>query len=314
MTIFNFKQEAIKTLSSSSNKSVTLSPSLDVEILLMEILGLNKTQLLLNSRNEIDEDKLPLLEEALKKRLTGLPIAYITNKKEFYGYDFYVNENVLIPKPDTEILVEEAVNMILELMDKHPNKIFTVCDMCTGSGCIALATLKTLSESYNIPLENLPKFILVDISQKALDVAKKNAESILTKDEQSRVRFSLSNLFENVPFSFDIILTNPPYIPHSLVDDLLLDGRREPRLALDGDIDINGDPAIDCYNNKKDDGLQIIYNLLPQAKLHLSPMGTILMEAGEYNIEKAATFGESLGFNSEIYEDLEGQLRVCKFW
>ena len=313
MTIFEYKQHIIKTLSSSTNKSVTLSPSLDAEILLCHFLDLTKTKLLLDSRKEIEQDKIDILNKALEKRLTGLPIAYITNSKEFYGYNFYVDESVLIPKPDTEILVEEAVNIILEKMDAHPNTLLTICDMCTGSGCIALAVLKTLIDTYNIPFGKLPKFTLVDISEKALNVAKKNADSLLSSEQRKLVRFNLSNLFESIPYSFDIILTNPPYIPHSLVDDLLLDGRSEPRLALDGDIDINGDAAIDSDNNKKDDGLEVIENLIPQAKEHLNPMGCILMEAGEYNIEKASMIGNQIGFKSEIYKDLEGQLRVVKF-
>ena len=314
MTIFEFKKDAIARLSASCNKSVTHSPALDVEILLCHFLKVNKTKLLLNAKEEIDEEKLQLLNEAINKRLNGLPIAYITNTKEFYGYDFYVDESVLIPKPDTEILVEEAVNLILEKMDAHPSKLLTICDMCTGSGCIALATLKTLIDTYNIPLNELPKFNLVDISQKALEVAKKNAKALLNNEELDLVRFTLSNLFDAVPLSFDIILTNPPYIPHSLVDELLQDGRHEPRLALDGDIDLNGDAAIDINNNKRDDGLEIINNLLPQAQSHLAPGGTILMEAGEYNIEKASSFANKIGFRSEIYKDLEGQLRVAKYY
>lgn len=297
MTIQTFKINAVSQLTSSP------SPQLDVEILIEFFTGLSKTKQLLERQKELTKEEENKLFEALEKRKTGLPIAYITNKKEFFGYDFYVTPAVLIPKPDTEILVENAIDMILEKMEANPNRILTICDMCTGSGCIGLSVLKNLSENYEIPVERLPKFSLVDISPKALEIAQKNAELLLSPAEQERVRFIRSNLFEQVNQTFDFILTNPPYVPKKLTDKLLQDGRNEPRLALDGDVTAFGDAS------KSNDGLELIRRLTLQLKDHLSPLGRIIMETGEYNAEEASRLAQETGFKTELYRDLEGQLR-----
>lgn len=304
MIIKDFKFSAREEL-----KQCSPSSELDVEVFLSFFLKLNKTQILLSQNEEIPEEKLSLLNDAVEKRKTGLPVAYITGHKEFYGYDFFVSPDVLIPKPDTEILVEHALNLIAGRIESKKNSILTVCDMCTGSGCIALSVIKNLIEKFHIPQEIFPKFILADISSKALDVARKNAENLL-KDESSlihsKISFIQTNLFDAVPYKFDMILTNPPYIPHSMVDELLLDGRSEPRLALDGDVTITGDKAA-C-----NDGLEIIRNLIPQIKEHLSPLGTVLMETGEYNAGAAAKIAERYSFKTKIHKDYEGQLRVVE--
>jgi release factor glutamine methyltransferase len=137
--------------------------------------------------------------------------------------------------------------------------------------------------------------------------------SVLSPDLlRSKIAFIRSNLFEAVPYKFDFILTNPPYIPHSMVDSLLQDGRNEPRLALDGDISLFGDRALAPDGSELDDGLEIIRNLLPQIKEHLNPYGSFLMETGEYNAVAASDLARSLGFRTAILKDLEGQLRVVE--
>lgn len=302
MTISEFKLKSIKELNNSP------SPELDTEVLLSFITGFTKTQILLNRNTELSYEQTEWLTNAITKRQTGLPIAYITGHKEFYGYDFMVTPAVLIPKPDTEILVERAVEIIIEKIDARPNSILTICDMCTGSGCIAIAVLKTLIEQYNIPYERLPKFTLVDISEDALNIAKKNCEILLPKKYQNNIRLIRSNLFEVVAYKFDVILTNPPYIPSSLVDNLLQDGRSEPRLALDGDITLFGEKS------GTNDGLEIIRNLIPQLKEHLSTLGTGLMETGEYNAEATAILAQQIGLKTKIRKDLEGQLRIVEMF
>ena len=322
MTIQQFKQNAISRLSANSP-----SANLDVQVLMEFALNYSKTQLLLRKDDEIPTEKLKWLEEAVTKRATGLPVAYITGHKEFYGFDFLVSPAVLIPKPDTEILVERALELILESMELHPERILTICDMCAGSGCIGLAVLKTLIETYDIPAGNLPKITFADISGAALEVAEKNFAQLFGTTEssenpkankslqdllRSRVAFVQTNLFEAVPYKFDFILTNPPYIPHSMVNSILQDGRSEPRLALDGDINLTGDRALAPDGSEYDDGLEIIRNLLPQIKEHLNPYGSFLMETGEYNAVAASDLARSLGFRTTIYKDLEGQLRVIE--
>lgn len=312
MTIIDFKRQA--------NNLLTNSPSaaLDIEILLSHFLGLSKTQILMKAKDEIPGEQLTLLQDALTRRQTGLPVAYITNHKEFYGYDYFVTPDVLIPKPDTEILVEKAITFLEEKITANPDRILTVCDMCTGSGCIGISVLKALFEEKKIPLERQPKFTLVDISAPALEVARKNADRLLTNEKASssapattksklreRIRFVQSNLFEMLPYQFDVVLTNPPYVPASLTEELLRDGRSEPRLALDGDVTITGDKS------DSDDGLEIIRNLMPQLGEHVAPGGFFLMETGEYNMRGAENLSYRAGFrNSQVFEDLEGQERV----
>ena len=325
MTIHQFKKNALSKLSDKSP-----SANLDVQVLMEFVLNYTKTQLLLRKDDELPPEKLIWLEAAIEKRATGLPVAYITGHKEFYGYDFLVTPAVLIPKPDTEILVERAVELILESMELHPERILTICDMCAGSGCIGLAVLKTLSETYEITGDKLPKITFADISSAALEITEKNFIHLFFDDDstpqsqnqtanksfkdllRSRVAFVQTNLFEAVPYKFDFILTNPPYIPHSMVDSLLQDGRNEPRLALDGDISLFGDRALAPDGSELDDGLEIIRNLLPQIKEHLNPYGSFLMETGEYNAVAASDLARSLGFRTTIHKDLEGQLRVVE--
>jgi len=312
MTIQEFKTFAVEQL-----KNTSPSPQLDIQVLLEFKLNYNKTTLLLKRDEELSEENLQWLKTAVEKRKTGFPIAYITGVKEFYGYTFAVTPDVLIPKPDTEILVEHAIELVIEKMEARPNQILTICDMCTGSGCIALAVLRTLIDVYKVPYGQLPSFTLVDISENALEIAKKNAAS-LVPDLSDKIHFVRSNLFEQFTltggWSFDLILTNPPYIPHSMVNELLLDGRSEPRLALDGDITLTGDAAYTMEGDLADDGLEIIRNLIPQAKVHLSTLGVILMETGEYNAKAASFIAEENGFKTRIHTDLEGQLRVVEMY
>ena len=316
MTLQELKSKITKDLSQTSP-----SPKLDAEVLLSYCLGFSKTDLLLKRDYEVPTDKEAWLNDAVSRRAAGLPIAYITGHKEFYGYDFIVTPDVLIPKPDTEILVERAVDVILSMMDARGENLLTVCDMCTGSGCIAVAVAKTLLEDERVPAEQLPKFTLGDISEAALDVARRNVAALLGDGPDSslilsRFNFVRTNLFDAISeaIKYDVILSNPPYIPHTMVDELLRDGRSEPRLALDGDITLEGDRATTERGEPANDGLAIIRNLIPQTQAHLAPRGTILMETGEYNAEATAELAEAAGFNTEIHKDLEGQLRVVEAW
>ena len=314
MTLQELKSKIIEKLSKTSP-----SPKLDAEVLLSHCLGFSKTELLLKRDYEVPADKEAWLRDATNRRATGLPIAYLTGHKEFYGYDFIVSPDVLIPKPDTEILVERAVDVILSMMDARGENLLTVCDMCTGSGCIAIAVAKTLLEDERVPADQLPKFTLADISEPALDIARRNAAALLSNHGSlvmSRFNFVRTNLFDAISeaIKYDVILSNPPYIPHTMVDELLRDGRSEPRLALDGDITLTGDRACADDGQPADDGLEIIRNLIPQAQAHLAPRGTVLMETGEYNAEAAAALAAAAGFNTEIHRDLEGQLRVVEMF
>ena len=296
MEIREFKSWAKKHLSSSP------SAALDVSVLLEFFLGKDKTWILLHEKDELTEEQFSKLSDAVAARKTGLPVAYITGRKEFYGYDFFVTPDVLIPKPDTEILVESALTEILQKIQNEKNGISSICDICTGSGCVGLSVIKFLSERNEISSAKLPELTLSDISSAALSIAEKNAKNLLSKELFQKINLVKSDLFSAIPKRFDMILSNPPYIPSKMVDELLKDGRSEPRLALDGDS--YGTSQKSC------DGLSIIRSLIPQCMEHLNEGGILIVETGEYNAVETKTIFEKSGFSYvKIIKDLEGQAR-----
>lgn len=303
MTISQARKFALSELKFSP------SPILDVDVILKWILKCDQTFILFHSETELSEPQKNIFCSSIEKRKTGLPVAYITGIKEFFGYDFEVDKNVLIPKPDTELLVENAVNFIEEKFHAASDcKILSVCDMCSGSGCVGISILKFIEEKKIIPKSLLPKIIFADISKKTLDIAKKNSLRLLSEFAFEKTVFVQSNLFENLGQSrnglFDVIVSNPPYIPYSQTVELLKDGRSEPSLALCGDIDLNGNLT------NFDDGLEIIRNLIFQSVDFLNPGGILILETGEYNAFQTKKIMEDSEFKDvKIYKDLEGQFR-----
>lgn len=296
MEIREFKSWAKKHLSSSP------SAALDVSVLLEFFLGKDKTWILLHEKDELTAEQFSKLSDAVAARKTGLPVAYITGRKEFYGYDFFVTPDVLIPKPDTEILVESALTEILQKIQGEKSGISSICDICTGSGCVGLSVIKSLSGRNEISSAKVPELTLSDISSAALLIAEKNAKNLLPKELCQKINLVHSDLFSAIPKRFDMILSNPPYIPSKMVDELLKDGRSEPRLALDGD----------SYgtSHKSCDGLSIIRRLVPQCMEHLNEGGILIVEAGEYNAVETKAIFEKSGFSHvKIIKDLEGQAR-----
>ncbi|MCR5126366.1 MAG: peptide chain release factor N(5)-glutamine methyltransferase [Treponema sp.] len=297
------------------------TPALDTEVILQHVTGFDKTRLLLNRDSQLENEQESAFMEAIGKRKTGLPVAYITNEKEFFGRSFYVDENVLIPKPDTETLIENALEIAdkIEKSKTFGSEDFMICDLCSGSGCIGITFLKEI-ETRAPELHKKAKITFIDISEAALKITMLNAARIFSEDEIGKARFFRSNLFENLDekfnekfnenidakpgtnsateTKFDMILTNPPYIPSNEAKDLLKDGRSEPLLALDG---------------LSDDGLGLIRNLIPQAYARLNANGVMLMETGEYNAEEAAKLMKNESFrNVSIARDWAGMLRVVK--
>lgn len=272
--------------------------SLDVDLIIGFVLQKNRTWILFNRNEEIGENDFLKIKENTEKRATGLPIAYITNSKEFFGLEFYVDENVLIPKPDTELLVEQAVNVVVST---GSNEKLCCLDMCSGSGCVGISFLRQLFDERKI--SNL-KMTFADISPKALEITKKNAEKLLPQEIFENLNFVETNLFEKIDEKFDVIMTNPPYVPHNESVDLLKDGRNEPLLALDGDVD---EKSEFCGTN---DGLSLIKRLVPQAFEHLSENGILLMETGEYNAKETAKLFKDCGLkNIRIEKDMNEMLR-----
>ena len=298
-SIFNVKKEIISLLKNSKNPFVAQSPVLDANILLCHFLNISKTALICNDSRILTEAELDTIQQGIEKRLSGLPVAYITNHKEFFGYDFYVDQNVLIPKPDTELLVEQALLAVNKAFATAPEKNadYKIADVCTGSGCIAISVLKTLFQKYRVSI----KVAASDISKAALAVAEKNADTLLSQEERQNISFYQGDLFQAFSSSenqkFDMILSNPPYVPTNLTEELLSDGRSEPRLALDGESD----------------GLGIIRRLVVEAKNHLKGGGVFFLEAGEYNVEEAGKCLLNVGFTDIfIHKDLAGLLRLVE--
>ena len=278
------------------------TPDLDINCILCSILNVDKTYLLTHSQNELTETQLENLASAVNKRRTGLPIAYITGVKEFYGRDFCVSPAVLIPKPDTEILVERAAEIILQSV-----QTVKLCDMCAGSGCIGLSVFLAVQEKRKTGFGTIGSVRLSDISEAALEIAKLNAKRLLDDGDKNLFSFVQTDLFAGVSDSFDLICTNPPYIPHGEAAALLEDGRSEPLLALDGDASV-GETV-----SESGDGLAVIRRLVPAAFKRLNGGGMLLMECGEYNAIQAADLCREAGFSSvRIHKDLAGQMRLVE--
>lgn len=203
-----------------SNKCPALAGQpyrLEAQILLADCLGISHEQIFMHPELRIAEGKLKKFRENCAFRARGMPVAYLTNHKEFFGLDFYVDERVLIPRPETEMLVEEVMlrNQMLNISVSRGQ--ITICDIGTGSGCIAVALAKNIPRS---------RITAVDISGRALQVAAKNAKIHKVK---SRIQFIKSNLMEKVSNrNFNFIVANLPYVSDSKVLDY------EPKRALSG--------------------------------------------------------------------------------
>lgn len=201
----------------------------DAWLLFSACMGLNRTEYLMRSDAVVPDDKAEEYLGKLKRRAGREPVQYIEEMAPFMGFDFYVNENVLIPRMDTEILVSEAIKRARIMFSQRQHDVnFRILDMCTGSGCIAQSTYLLLkNEGCTVAVD------AVDISEKALEVAGINASRL-----GAQVKLIRGNLFENVDNKYSMILSNPPYIRTDVIADLEPEVREhEPMLALDGTAD-----------------------------------------------------------------------------
>lgn len=297
MTIREARLHFYSKLTSSDVFYTSPSPYLDLDCFLQTILNVNRSYLIAHGDENIIEEHYQTLEDMVKHRIKGIPVAYITGKKEFWSLNFFITSDVLIPKSDTEILVEQALSIcrIFAQEQKHLH----IADVCCGSGCIFISILHTLLQEQIF--EHI-ECTASDISMEAIEVSRKNATNLLDIKNHPTMTLSIiqSDLFSNDSYlnkKFDIIVSNPPYVPTTLTDELLLDGRNEPRLALDG--------------GQK--GLDIIKNLVTELPHFLNVTGQVLIETGEYNAKETGVMLKKTGFTKiEHIVDLEGQNRVVK--
>ncbi|MGL4790615.1 MAG: peptide chain release factor N(5)-glutamine methyltransferase [Anaerotignaceae bacterium] len=253
--------------------------SLDGELFMMKATGFTKVQLFTKDDYVLSEEELNNFEEMIKKRIKPIPSQYILGECEFMDFMFKVNENVLIPRGDTEILVETILDYAKEYNLKR------VLEIGTGSGCIPISLIK-----YGIDTA-----VTVDISLKALEVAKENAE---INGVYNKIEFVNSNLFTNVKNEeFDAIVSNPPYIATEVISGLQKEVKdQEPMLALDGGAD----------------GLDFYRKIIPEGKKYLKENGWMFFEIGYDQGRSLVNLFEENGFtNAKIIKDLAGLDRVA---
>lgn len=277
----NFDQFYNKTVEKFLKNGIELNEAkLELSLLIKEVFGLRKKDLLINSSIDLPEDKLDKLDSLVKKRLEAkIPVQYLISKANFMGEEFYVNQKVLIPRPETELLVEEVCKLV-----KEGSKII---DIGTGSGCIAIILAKKLS--------NVEIFAL-DISSNALEVAKFNAEKLEVKN---RINFIHSDMFESVDLleKFDVIVSNPPYISIKEKEFLQVEvARHEPSSALF----VEDDAGVSFYEK-----------LAQQAIERLNFSGYLAVEIGFSQEQAVSEIFTKNGFKSiQIKKDLSGINRV----
>ena len=217
MAKLTIKQTLTKGTIMLKNSNIE-SPKLKARLLLQYILKKSRQYLIVYDNQEVDKKAQWEYFVNIEKLTKGMPLQHITHTQEFMKMDLYVDENVLIPRPDTEILVEETIK-IAQTMERPK-----ILDLCTGSGAIAISLKKYIPSA---------QVYAVDISKKALEIAKKNAHRL-----EAEVKFIESNLFDKIKNEkFDIIVSNPPYIKKSDINYLSQEVQKEPQIALDGGYD-----------------------------------------------------------------------------
>lgn len=268
-------KEGIEKLQKASDLDATV----DAWLLTEEVLGITRAQYFINPQRLVNKDDADKFFKFIDMRCNKIPLQHIIGKQEFMGLSFNVNEDVLIPRQDTELLVESVLNYLKQNIQ---GKKVKVLDMCTGSGCIAIS-IKKLAENVDVTA--------VDLSQNALKVAIDNAKQL-----DAKVTFIESDLFENVSGKYDIIVSNPPYIRKSDIETLMEEVKNhEPMMALDGD----------------EDGLIFYKKISEKLNEYLSDDGMIFYEIGYDQGKTVPDILKQYNFKDiNVYKDLSGNDRV----
>ena len=293
-------QEALATGSADLRASGADSPALDASLLLAEALGASRSALFAAGPEPVPEEALAAFRAFLARRRAGECTAYILGRKEFWGLEFTVNPSALCPRPDTETLVEAALETLAGMDGGEPLRAL---DLCTGSGAAAVA------------LKHERPGVLVwasDVSGAALDTARTNIARLLPGPEPAvtLLRGDLFAALESAALEgaalgdadlegFDLIMANPPYVPSGMIPRLPAEVRFEPVLALDGG----------------EDGLALIRRIIPEAGAYLRPGGALLLEADPAQMGAIRGLLECQGFRRiRVWPDLAGRERVAGGW
>ena len=254
-----------------------INPTLDAEILLSKASNISRERLIINFKDKIKSSQVIKYFKFLNERKKRVPIAYIINEKEFWEKIFYINRSVLIPRPESELLVDQ----VLRITNKYSKK--TILDIGTGSGCLIISVLLNRRKW---------KGVALDISKEALKIAKTNAKM---QHIDNRIRFINSDIDKFFSNKYDLILTNPPYIKKTLISTLDKDVKNfEPLVALDGGLD----------------GLLTINNVIKKSKRLLRKNGKIILEFDNsqlFNIKKKLMNNKF--YINEVLKDLSGKNR-----
>ena len=278
-------QEWLRKASASLESAGIADAESDAWLMFSHVTGMSRMEYTLDRDKCLSDEEICSLAKMLEKRNQHIPVQQITGEAWFMGYPFFVNENVLIPRMDTEVLVE-AVLTRLPAVPVTENGKRRVLDMCTGSGCILLSLLKE------------EKGLLgtgADISEKALLVARENAHRL-----ECEAQFIFSDLWENIEDTYEIIVSNPPYIVRNVISTLDTEAKdHEPVLALDG-----GEDGLDFYRK-----------IVADTHRHLVPGGLLAFEIGYDQGQALTALLKKAGYrNIEILKDLAGLDRVALGW
>lgn len=254
------------------------TPELDTSLLLAYSLKIRREKLYLEPEKTPEEKEISRFFYTLDQRSSGISLAYITGKKEFYGRDFFVGPGILSPRPDSETMIER----VLELKDRFPENC-RVLDLCTGSGCLAI-TLKKENPEWLVEAS--------DISPLSKHYFSKNSQKL-----EEKIPFYQSNLFSGITSRYNLIITNPPYLTSDETETKQGSGDNEAGLTLDGG-------GID--------GLDLIRIIINQSPYYLSSEGGLFIEAAPWQLEIIAELLKQKGFSSvSINNDLAGRMRIA---
>ena len=268
--------ELIKFGSKSLKKKLIKSHNLDSELLLSNVLKTNREDILISPDRKISENDFIIFKKLIERRAKKEPIAYILKEKEFWSKNFLVNRNTLVPRPETELLVES-------LLKYFKDKKLFILDAGTGSGCVLLSILEENKNSRGIG---------IDISQKALKIAYKNSKKLGLMDRSKFYNRCIKKIHN---YKFDLIVSNPPYICSSQIKNLSDDIKRhEPRIALDGG----------------NDGLDVIKKVIYKSKSILKKKGVLALEIGNGQYKRVSQILRKNNFKSEfLIKDYQDNIR-----